>query len=168
MELTVLGARDRKLTKTLKLAATFFAKKLLHSQLSRHITLRITIRDSLDAGAYCDFVPTSNPPRIFLIEILRTKRKIDMFTALAHEMVHLKQYATGEMKDKKCKTKYVRIWRGEIYEDDVSYWDHPWEFEAYGLQDSLVAKFLIEHNQFKNLRQSQKDWFVQRKKNSEA
>jgi len=162
MELTILGAKDRKLTKALRLAANFFGKTLLPPRLLKRIELRITIRDSLDAGAYCDFIPTTNPPKHFIIEILRTRKKIDMFTALAHEMVHLKQYATGEMKDKKYKTKYVRVWKGEIYEDDVSYWDHPWEFEAYGLQDSLVAKFLIEHNQFKNLRQRHQDWFVQR------
>ena len=83
-----------------------------------------------------------------------------MFIALAHEMVHLKQLATGELKDKKLKAKYIRVWRGEIYEDDISYWDHPWEFEAYGLQDSLVAKFLLEHNQFKNLNQRRQDWFI--------
>jgi hypothetical protein len=64
------------------------------------------------------------------------------------------------MKGKIRKTKYITVWRGETYEDDVSYWDQPWEFEAYGLQESLVAKFLTEHNQFKNLRQRQEDWFV--------
>jgi hypothetical protein len=83
-----------------------------------------------------------------------------MFSVLAHELVHLKQMAKGEMKDKYVKSRYVTVWRGDWYEDDVNYWDQPWELEAYGLENSLVAKFLIEHNQFKNLRQKQENWFV--------
>lgn len=160
MELTVVGAKDRNLTKIFKLAANFFAAKLLSPRIVKNIILKITIRDSLDAGGYCDCIPTTSPPRVFVIDILRTRKKIHMFTALAHEMVHLKQLATGELKDRKLKTKYIRVWRGEIYEDDISYWDHPWEFEAYGMQDSLVAKFLIEQNQFKNLNQRRQDWYV--------
>jgi len=160
MELTVVGAKDRNLTKIFRLAANFFAAKLLSPRIARKIVLKITIRDNLGAGGYCNCIPSTNTPRMFVIDILRTKKKIHMFIALAHEMVHLKQLATGELKDKKLKAKYIRVWRGEIYEDDISYWDHPWEFEAYGLQDSLVAKFLLEHNQFKNLNQRRQDWFI--------
>jgi hypothetical protein len=75
-------------------------------------------------------------------------------------MVHLKQYAKSEMKDKLYKRKYVTLWKGQIYED-ISYWDSPWEIEAYGLENSLVAKFLIEHDLFKTLNQKQETWFVQ-------
>jgi hypothetical protein len=160
MKLTVLGARNRNLTSMIKMAANSFADKLLSPQMIKHIELEVHIRDNLGAGAYCAIVDDTNPPRNFLIEIQRTRKKIHMFTALAHEMVHLKQWAKGEMKDKIKKTKYITVWRGETFEDDISYWDQPWEFEAYGLQESLVAKFLIEHDQFKNLRQRQEDWFV--------
>jgi hypothetical protein len=161
MIVKVNGAKDRDLTQLLKLAANSFAEKLISPQLDKNITLNIYIRDKLDAGGYCDFEEEGLPlPRTFNIDIQRTRKKIHMFSVLAHEMVHLKQMAKGEMKDRYKKTKYVTVWRGETYEDDISYWDQPWEIEAYGLENSLVAKFLIEHNQFKNLRQKQKDWFV--------
>jgi len=161
MLITVSGAKDMHLTKLLKLAAQSFADKLLSSQLEKNISIKINIKEKLDAGGYCDFIEEGLPcPRNFVIDIQRTKKKIHMFSVLAHEMVHLKQMAKGEMKDRYKKTKYVTVWRGETYEDDVHYWDQPWEIEAYGLENSLVAKFLIEHNQFKNLRQRQKDWFV--------
>jgi hypothetical protein len=160
MNLTILGAKDIKLTKMLRMAAKSFAHKLLTPQMIKHITLEVHICDKLSAGAYCNIADDLPIPRKFLVEIHRTRKKIHMFTALAHEMVHLKQWAKGEMKEKIRKTKYITVWRGDTYEDDVSYWDQPWEFEAYGLQESLVAKFLTEHNQFKNLRQRQEDWFV--------
>ena len=91
-----------------------------------------------------------------------------MFKVLAHEMVHVKQIAKGEMKDRYVKSKYVTVWFGEKYsEEDVSYWDQPWEIEAYGLENSLVAKFLIEYDQFKNLRQKHSDWFAEEALNKE-
>jgi len=161
MIVKVRGAKDNQLTKLLKMAANFFAEKLISPQLSKNITLNIYIKDKLDAGGYCDYEYEGLPlPRTFNIEIKRIKTKIHMFLILAHEMVHLKQMAKGEMKDRYKKSKYVTVYRGETYEDDISYWDQPWEIEAYGLEQSLVAKFLIEHDQFKTLKQKHADWFV--------
>jgi len=158
--IVISGAKDRKLTNMLRLATRSFSKNLFNPQMIRHLEIRITIIDDLDAGGYCNYADDKYPPRKFLIDIFRTREKIHMITALAHEMVHVKQLAKGEMKDKQVKSKYYTSWRGETFSNDILYWDQPWEIEAYGLQESLVAKFLIEHNQFKNLRQKQKDWFV--------
>lgn len=164
MIVTVRGANDRDLTKLLKMAAESFAKKLLSPQLIRNISVKVVIKpqDKMGAGGYCEIAEDDDCvyPRNFVIEIARTRKKIHMFTVLAHEMVHLKQMATGEMKDRYIKHKYVTVWQGDRYEDDILYWDQPWEIEAYGLENGLVAKFLIEHNQFKNLRQKEQDWFV--------
>jgi len=56
-------------------------------------------------------------------------------------MVHVKQYAKGELKD------YVRMnktkWRDEIIEsDELDYWDQPWEIEAHGRERGLYFRFL--------------------------
>ena len=163
MIVSVRGAKDSQLTKMLKLAANSYADKLLSPQLSKNITVKVRIRErgQINAGGFCEMDEDTNiSPRCFNIDIGRTKKKIHMFSVLAHEMGHLKQMAKGEMKDKYVKSRYVTVWRGDWYEDDVNYWDQPWELEAYGLENSLVAKFLIEHNQFKNLRQKQENWFV--------
>ena len=105
MIVKVNGAKDRDLTQLLKLAASSFAEKLISPQLDKNITLNIYIRDKLDAGGYCDFEEEGLPlPRTFNIDIQRTRKKIHMFSVLAHEMVHLKQMAKGEMKDRYKKT----------------------------------------------------------------
>jgi hypothetical protein len=162
MRVSVSGAKDKELSKLFKLAAKSFSEKLISPQLSKNVSLKIIIKDKLDAGGYCDFEDSwPYPPRNFVIELDRTKKKIHMFTALAHEMVHLKQFAKSEMKDKLYKRKYVTVWKGEIYED-ISYWDCPWEIEAYGLENSLVAKFLTEFDVFKELKQRKEVWFVNR------
>ena len=99
MNVSVIGAKDRELTNLLKLAAESFADKLLSKQLKKNINLKIQVIDDLEAGGYCDCEETwPYPPRDFTVEIGRTKKKIFMFLVLAHEMVHLKQMAKGEMK----------------------------------------------------------------------
>ena len=162
MNVSVRNAKDRMLVYLLKLAADSFAKNLMSPQLTKNLSIKIIIREKLNAGGFCDYGidPTGNP-REFNIEILRTRKKINMFKVLAHEMVHVKQHAKGEAKDKIKKDKYITLWFGEKYDDDTSYWDQPWEIEAYGLENSLVAKFLVEHDQFKNLRQKHADWFAE-------
>jgi hypothetical protein len=169
MQVSVRGARDYTLTQLLKLAAKSFGKNLFSPRMLETITIKIRIHDTLDAGGYCDYEVDDETltPRTFIIDILRTRRKINMFKVLAHEMVHAKQTAKGEMKDRIVKSKYVTLWFGEKYTEDVSYWDHPWELEAYGLEHSLVAKFLIEHDQFKNLRQKHEDWFAKEESSKE-
>jgi hypothetical protein len=162
MIVSVRNARDRTLVYLLKLAAESFAKNLMSPQLSKNLSIKIIVRDKLDAGGFCEYeVDRDGNPREFIIELLRTRKKINMFKVLAHEMVHVKQHAKGEAKDKFKKDKYVTLWFGEKYDDDTSYWDQPWEIEAYGLENSLVAKFLVEHDQFKNLRQKHADWFAE-------
>lgn len=165
MNITVAGAKDRTLTNLFKLAAESFADKLLSKQLKKNISLKIQVLDDLDAGGYCDCEENwPNSPRDFTIEIGRTKKKIFMFLVLAHEMVHLKQMAKGEMKDKYIKNKYFKVWQGQLVEDNVSYWDQPWEIEAYGMENSLVAKFLIENDLFKTFKQKPSSWFAKIKK----
>jgi len=162
MNVSVRNAKDRTLVYLLKLVADSFAKNLMSPQLTKNLSIKIIVREKLDAGGFCDYEITGdNNPREFNIEILRTRKKINMFKVLAHEMVHVKQHAKGEAKDKFKKDKYITLWFGEKYDDDTSYWDQPWEIEAYGLENSLVAKFLVEHDQFKNLRQKHADWFAE-------
>jgi hypothetical protein len=141
MDVTISGAKDRELTKMLRLATYSFSKNLFSPRLASNLKLDIRIKDKLDAGGYCNYVGDSNPPRTFMIEIFRARKKIHMFSALAHEMVHVKQYAKGEMKD------YVRLnkvkWKGKVYnERKIDYWDTPWEIEAHGREKGLYYKFL--------------------------
>lgn len=64
----------------------------------------------------------------------------DRMEILAHEMIHLKQYVTGQLKD--VPVLPLAIWEGKFYpvsNDPAStaYWDSPWELEAFGRQQGL-------------------------------
>ena len=61
----------------------------------------------------------------------------ELVTTVCHEMVHIKQYARNEMTDE-CVQFGAATWKGRKVSPKVSYYDLPWEKEAYRLQDSLA------------------------------
>lgn len=78
----------------------------------------------------------------YLILLKKPKRMtahalIVMSTTLAHEMVHVRQLAKGQMKFLKNQ---ARIWMGKRYSAKVPYLDQPWELQALGLQEIIVRR----------------------------
>jgi hypothetical protein len=74
-----------------------------------------------------------------------------MIKVLAHEMVHVKQYAKNELgKDLALARggKGLRIvtrWQGKYWTPNTKedeYWDAPWEIEAYGREVGLHHKWV--------------------------
>lgn len=158
MNVSVRGAKDRQFTYALKQATYSFANKLLSAKLRQNIDVQIFILDKLNAGGYCLALDES-PHREFIIELKRSPYKIITLKTLAHEFVHVKQFATGAMKFGYYKNYNITRYNGILYNDDeINYWDHPWEIEAYGLQNSLVAKYLSESHTYKFFKQRPTDW----------
>jgi len=61
---------------------------------------------------------------------------------VCHEMVHVKQYAKGEMRYMWRPHRHTKF-LGELYSDDkVDYWDQPWEVEAFGREVGLYTRWL--------------------------
>ena len=99
-------------------------------------------------NGFCDSYECGVKLREFEIGVRSTLSKRETLIILAHEMFHLKQFATGEMKD--MAGFKVSKWRGEkIYRDDIEYWDMPWEIEAHGREKGLYYMFLSEHPELK-------------------
>jgi hypothetical protein len=55
---------------------------------------------------------------------------------LAHEMVHVRQYAKMELNEE------MNRWHGEYVNTDlIPYHEQPWEIEAYDLGDRLFKQY---------------------------
>jgi hypothetical protein len=75
---------------------------------------------------------------------------------LAHELVHVKQYATGEMVDIWEGDEYIGTrFKGEMYLPEHkyvglvgkwAYWDSPYEVEAYGRMEGLYLMYVESLN----------------------
>jgi hypothetical protein len=65
--------------------------------------------------------------------------KANMVSALAHEMVHVKQIAFGQLTGKVARNgQVVTYWCGKRV--SVSYINRPWEIEAFARQKELVTQ----------------------------
>ena len=78
----------------------------------------------------------------YLVLIKQSKRVtkaslLEMGTTLAHEMVHVRQLAKGQMK---FLPNQARIWMGKRYNKRTHYLDQPWELDAFARQEILFRK----------------------------
>ena len=61
-----------------------------------------------------------------------------LLETIAHEMVHVKQYARGELYQGIRVNKYR--WQGK-WVGNMDYWDEPWEIEAHGREAGLFIRW---------------------------
>ena len=87
-------------------------------------TLNIEIAD-------CYLVLIKQPKRVTKASLL------EMGTTLAHEMVHVRQLAKGQMK---FLPNQARIWMGKRYNKRTHYLDQPWELDAFARQEIVFRK----------------------------
>lgn len=134
---------------SLKIAINIFGKKLLSKRLLDQIELDLIFEQNFNkknkAYGVCEWIDSNDRPKWFEITLDKELSEKQIIKTLAHEMVHLKQFATGQMKD------MVRMpatrWEGKLYtvEDNydltLDYWFSPWEVEAYGLENGLYVMY---------------------------
>ena len=82
----------------------------------------------------------------FIIRLNPKLSRANLLMTLAHEMVHVKQYVTGELYDYKANTK--ARWHGEVMEtEEIDYWVQPWEIEAWGRETGLYIYYKDHHKE---------------------
>lgn len=111
------------------------------------IALSNTIQDQGWIGS-CIHLDDSQRPRDFLIELDAYLSNRYLLLTLAHEIVHVKQYARGELKQ---RSSNVYKWDKKTYHVNET-WNPkynrlPWEIEARGMEEIL----LVEWAEHKNL-----------------
>lgn len=139
MLVTVTGLNDPAFEATVVKASKFYLRLIMPRHIIPHITLDIDFLGKLDqdADGYCDVTGHNirKKPREFQIQVRRNKSKRYMMMTLAHEIVHLKQYAMGELDEN------MNVWKGKRIPSDMDYWDAPWEIEAHGREYGLWSRF---------------------------
>ena len=134
MFIEVIGGSKSQKNHVEKMVA-FCAKKLMPK-----MNLDITVNLCKPTGAmgYC---LEADDKRTFELEIDKSQSLRALLETVAHEMVHVKQYARRELNPNK------EVWMGKTYNPkDVNYWDLPWEIEAHGREVGLFVRYCEENN----------------------
>ena len=84
----------------------------------------------------------SHSPTEFLIELDHQLESFELIETICHEMIHVKQYATGELVEKGEQILY----RNRLYDHDSTDDSSPWEKEAYEKELYYVDAFMCEHS----------------------
>lgn len=138
--------------KEIKRASQFFCNRLT-GHLSNYIFLKIIIVDDLyekhKEYGYISFLDKPIKTRIFNIKIAGDVSYKMLFCTLAHELVHVKQFARSELK---CHKYPDMVYKNRLYKKDYNYWDLPFEKEAHQAEKYLYEEWLIfKNNNFKGM-----------------
>lgn len=80
--------------------------------------------------------------RKFSIEIDSTFSFVGILSTAAHEMVHVKQWATGEYYALLNRPEHYVFHKETVDANSVDYWELPWEIEAYGRSVGLLVMWM--------------------------
>lgn len=122
-----------------KEAAEFYAEKL---NIPETTVIAIGLYNELEVAGYCQYNTDEVIPYFIIgLETSDDEEAEDPVAVLAHEMVHVKQYVTGELVDHGTHCS----WKGTAYKEyeanSEDYFFSPWEVEAYGMQVGLYRLY---------------------------
>ncbi|WP_300422831.1 hypothetical protein [uncultured Hyphomonas sp.] len=143
---------NKAVRKLVEIAAWYYAEKLMGKRLINNLEINIKLKkdmfekDNTEGTAIWE--DESYWPKEFTIELDCDTKVRNILITLAHEMVHIKQWAKGEMYEYAEPGK-VRFMKTKYDMNDLNYWDFPWEIEAFGRQLGLFVRF-CEDNGFAN------------------
>lgn len=146
MRITIVGRARAITNKETRLAMRWFAQKLMSTKLSNNIHIRVVFRlnpkDAGDGSLVTGAVkPTDDKNRRFVMILEREMSRRKALRTIAHEMVHLRDFATGRLVSEYRGDTTFEKWCGEIIPSDVDYYDQPSEIEAYGREEGLYRRY---------------------------
>lgn len=129
----------------IKRAVEFFAEMLMSKRMCNTLSVVVkfskTHRQENFEDGCCTWEDDNVRPKEFTIILHSYKSEHKVLTTLAHEMVHVKQFATGELKDLMANAHLIS-WKGSRFDTrNIDYWDYPWEIDAHGRELGLYTRF---------------------------
>lgn len=149
MQVKLSGKNEKITRKELIIATKYFARSLMTERMCKSLTIYL----KSDRMHHCDgssvWLDNNHRPKKFDIIINAGMSKRRQLITLAHEIVHVKQHATCELKS--MLRKREERWQGRyIKENELTYFEKPWEIEAYGRELGLYQMYM----------QWKKDWKI--------
>ncbi len=149
-KISVSGGSSRK-RKIVKKAARWMLGYALGNRLASNVTIKIRISDELKNSNLFGSViweDDNHRPREYDMELCNFIKDRMLYRVLAHEIVHIRQYATGDLKDMASHADYCK-WKNKMVKAEGrgsgSYFDLPWEVEARRDQEIILSDWKKAH-----------------------
>lgn len=134
MEIKVEGSRRNR--KWVEYLLPSMLKQLNLQNCRKGLLIRIYDECEDNAGITLDLTQATG---CYLIVIKPGRSLEQIGLTLAHEMVHVKQMAKGQLRTVKTG---ANTWAGKRYSKDTNYLDRPWEVEAFSRQELILRRAL--------------------------
>jgi hypothetical protein len=146
MKIYISGKSQNVSKKELRYASKYFLNLL---KVSERLKKKLVIFICFDPEEECaSVVPIDDHdrPREFSLCLNPKMGYRKILQSLAHEIVHVKQYARGELKHllRRNETK----WLNTYIPDETFYFERPWEIEAFGRE----LGFYLQYNDHKKIK----------------
>lgn len=147
IEVRVNGcSNDRQLGRIIKNSTQFFISKLMPRK--RRLTVVVKIvkgllaNEGIHGDCLADDFAVNHRHYEFIIRIDYSADDTQLMLAtLAHELSHVRQYATGQLRYDYSNSS-VSIWEGKKYNSDIiPYEKLPWEIDAARSEKALMSIF---------------------------
>lgn len=146
MILKLYGFKDKRhkslIKDALKYGSALLMSKRLCDTLEISVRLNPTLMEKNKSVAEVEWLDTNYRGRQFVIELDAGRSWLMHILSIMHELVHVKQYARGEMVQS-MKRSYMTKFGSEWIDDDkTDYWDLPWEVEAHGREKGMFLRWM--------------------------
>lgn len=149
MVINITGGKQRQ-KELVQSMVEFVQQKLMPRMHNLEINVRIKDFGKDNSYGYC--LPTDDAntarPREFDVDININQKQRRLLETVAHEMVHVKQFARGELYESVAQGRHR--WQGEWLSNRsksvMDYYDQPWEIEAHGRECGLFVRWAEKNN----------------------
>jgi hypothetical protein len=141
MELTYTGKPVRVSLKEYDYATNWIMSRLVSKKLMKNISVELSLRKIKGLNGQTEVADDRKYPREFVVVVNPYLSRKSQLSTLAHELVHVKQFATGELKSELRGT--LQKWKDSYVDhSETEYFDLPWEVEAWGREHGLYVRYL--------------------------
>lgn len=146
--------------KYLRAAAKFTLDKYISRYRQGKIDIEVNLIEDkkMTWGGDCAYMGLEGSKKKFEVRIqklllkknarkLQTRMR-DIVSVLIHELIHVKQYVNNQLFD--YADGITVRYEGKVYKDNtdfISYWDNPWEIDAYGRTVGTYELFIRHYIQ---------------------
>lgn len=141
INISITGS-NKKVRTQIESAFFFYMKKLLPRIKNIDVDVEFVRNLAGKEGLYgdCCWNDTNHRPRDFTIRLDSSLDLDTIHDTFAHEMVHVKQYARGELVDM-CRAPTTCKWMGETLDWTKLKDDEPWEIEPNERSNKLYEEW---------------------------
>lgn len=144
MLIKVYGSRSSRLKVMIREAIEYAGNKLLSKRIRDGMEITVKMKDDLQENvAEVEWLDDNVRPRVFELCLDKNQSEMLQMICIMHEMVHIRQYATGDLVQSMKNGKQNKWMKSEWIDDTkVGYYDLPWEIEAHGREKGMLLEWM--------------------------